>query len=183
MRARTTAVALLAGAGLAASAVAAIGSSAPKNLVLQKSDMPSSTKRITAKAASGSIKVPRTISGKAFSTAFTFKNGSRKEIVGSFAGVVNGGAADAHAGYAKLKRDALSGLGSAASKVTLPRLGNEQTSVGYFTASVGVAAVLVRKNRTVWYVGVTTTPGQTNRQGTAELLKYARKQQRRVGSG
>ena len=182
MRARTTAVALLAGAGLLASAVTATGAGAPKNLVLQKSDMPAGAKRISAKAASGSIKVPRTISGKAYSTAFKFKNGSRQEAVGSFAGVVNGGAADAHAGYAKLKREALSGASSTV-KLTLPRLGNEQAAYGYFVSSVAVAAVLVRKNRTVWYVGVTTTPGLTKRQGTAELLKYARKQQRRVGGG
>jgi hypothetical protein len=177
MRVRAPFVALLAIVGVVVAASTATAT-APRNLVLQKSDMPVGAKRIATSGAQGSIKIPRTVSGKVYAVAYRFRNGSRAEVVGSVAATVNS-VSGAHAAFLKIKRNTL-GAGKSAKAIRLPSFGSEQFSIGVISPGVAAVGVLVRTKAVLWEVFLTTAPGLSKSRAAAETTKYARKQEARV---
>jgi hypothetical protein len=174
MPARLLLTTLLAALVTAAAVSAAVAIN-PKEAVLQSSDFPAGSHRLSFRGAKGTIKIPKTIHGQVFSVAYRFKNGTRTEVVANAVGTVSS-SSDAHAVFVKLKKNL-----ATFKPVHLPSYGNEQAAAGIFIKYGTVVVLLVRKGSALWEVAVSDIPGLSKSKAIAETRKYAGKEKARVG--
>jgi hypothetical protein len=176
MAVRTILIALIA-AGLAATTAGAGVSSSPKDLLLKQSDMPAGAKRYGFKTASGSVKIPRIVRGKAAVVGYRFKNGSATEVVYQLAGIV-GSSKDAHDVYVSQVRKTKE---STYTRVSVPKYAQEQTAFGVATKVYSAGFIIARKGNVVWELVVFAFPGLSKHRTVAQLSKYGAKAKARVG--
>jgi hypothetical protein len=156
--------ALFASAALAAS---------PSQLILQKSDLPSGATRLPFKMGkNGTATIPKV--GRVRFAGALYKAG--KNYVGTVAGVF----ASSGASTTAFRRFTSSKALKKFKRVHLPRLGDQQESLGYFSRSINSLLVLVRKGSVVWETSVTRLGGESRARAVADLTAYARKQKARV---
>jgi hypothetical protein len=152
----------------ASSALAA----SPSQLILQKSDLPSGAKKLPFKMGkNGTATIPKV--GRVRFAGALYKAG--KNYVGTVAGVFSSSAAATKAFHRFSSSKALKTF----KRVHLPRLGDQQEALGYFSRSVNSVLVLVRSGSVAWETSVSTLGGSRARV-TADLTALARKQQARV---
>jgi hypothetical protein len=169
---------LLAPLAAGALAAAAAGATSPRTLVLKKSDVPAGAKRIAFGSATGTIKLPRRVHGRAAYVAYKFKNGKRVEVVGSAAAIVVS-TPDAHAAFTALRRNLV--RRSTFYAIRLPKYGDEQFAMGITIRPASAAVLVVRSGTKLWEVGVSNFPGLTKARLKVELSKYAGKADARAG--
>lgn len=169
-------LAALVTAAVAAGSLHAAGAAGTKN-VLQPSDMPAGAKRISFGAKAGAIKIPRTVRGTAAYSAYSFKNGSKREIVASAAGRVSN-TRDAHDVLVKVRKDL--GKKGPFKPVKVRRYGDEQFALGLNVGAGSAAVLFVRSGTTLWEVAASLIPGLSKARTLAELNKYAKKERARA---
>jgi len=162
---------------VAAGSVSAATTTSAKDLILTSSDMPSGAKRVKFGTASGTIKLPKVVTGKAAYAAFRFKNGKTTELVANSAGVVTSG--NAHAAFLNLKKKI--GTNAGIKTLRLPKYGDEQVGYAFGTRVAGASVVLVRKGSVIWELVAAGYPLFSKAKSTSELEKYAHKAAAHVG--
>jgi hypothetical protein len=169
-RVLSTAAAALVAAALSTTALAGAVANDAKKLVLQQKDFPAGAK-LTVKHGQSTAAV------SGYYVTYRYKTGSKPRELSSFVSVFKSRSM-AVAGYRELKSNA----STAASKIVLPKYGDEQ--VATFQGLDG-GELIVRKGNTFWLLKAEylLEPGLTKAEAIAELKRYAPKQMRRVGSG
>ena len=169
--ATATAIVLVATA-IAAPAFAASAGKDPSSMVLQKSDFAAAAgARLTAKHRNASA------AGSAYYVTYRYKTGSKPRELSSFV-LVTKSRSLAVAAF----REYRSGASSSASRIVLPKYGDEQLAT--FEGLDG-AQLIVRKGNAVWLLKAEhlLDPGLTKPEAVVELKRYAPRQMRRVGNG
>jgi hypothetical protein len=165
MRGRV-AVAVLTAALFATSALAAT----PSQLILQKSDLPAGVKKLAFKMGkNGTATIPKV--GRVRFAGALYKAGTK--YIGTVAGIFTSSkaATTSFKRFSKVPRF---------KPIHLPRLGDQQTALGYFSTGVNSAVVLVRTGSVVWETSLSTLGGGSRARTIADLTALARKQKARV---
>lgn len=178
------AAAALAAALTATAALATVTLKDPRTLVLQKSDFPPGA-RLTR-----TIDSPRTPAGDGLALMYRYRGPSSLNQLTSSAFVFTS-ESQAIALYKHMRKDTEAFLeklpkdAGYVPRLSLPRYGEEQLAT-YHPLDGG--KLLVRTNTVVWSLLLQNLPGTgrlnlSKAEAAAELKKYGRKQQQRVGSG
>ncbi len=177
MTKRVSFLIVLATAVLCASAFGAAAATDPKRLVLQLSDVPRGATRTVLTGLKGAtVSVPTVGRVRPYGVNYKFRRGSRVESVGSVAFVFSSEAA-AKTALARARRGNSS---MTFSRFSVPRLGDEQWTIGLFHRQASVAVFVVRSDEVIWETAVSDAPGLSRSTAISEGLKYARKQRARV---
>jgi hypothetical protein len=172
MRIRWIFIASIAAAVLAGT-VSAAGTTDAKSLLLRSSDVPSDAKRVSFGSAKGAIKLPRKVHAQVAYVGYSYRNGSKRELLGNAVGVFSS-SNDAHEAFAKLKKEAATDS-KGFPTLSVKHFGDEQIARGASTKAYSVALLGVRNGSRVWEVVVSDLPGLSKSGMIAQLDKYAAK--------
>ncbi len=179
MRIRAIALIALLAAALGGSALAASFVRDPSQMLLRKSDFPANVKYSSGDVPANVIQALKRVKIQARGVYFgaTIPSGSGKSEVVSGAVYTTANAGQAVKAYVAFKSDMGGG-----SKVTLPKVGDDQ--IARYKPGSSVMNMIARRNSVIWQLTVEGM-GLTIPQAklTAEMTKYAHKQQARVGAG
>jgi hypothetical protein len=173
----------------AVTAVTAVTAADPKGLALRPSDFPANA-QLTFEQARRSAPLPGGGHGPAYAATFRIPRGQKREDVHVLV-VTPGSAAKARGVYARAVADAKEFVDIVQhSNPRLPTYGDAQYVVvtGDPGAEETGGRIWVRNGSVVWGIEVSTDPlahdfGLSRAATLAELRKYARKEQLRVGDG
>jgi hypothetical protein len=168
----TILTAVLAGVLLVTSALAASTAKDPKNLILQRSDLPSGARKLPFSISkSGTLTVPKV--GKVRHAEALYRAGTR--FIGTVAFVF----ASSSAARQAFTRTA--GKSSGTFKTLhVAKLGDQQIARGVFSRGVSSVIIAVRDDEVVWETAVSFVPGLSQAKSTAQTMALARKQNARV---